>query len=106
MAGLNKHAGPVSHMGARFTAAGDSMRPILEELKSRGLMYVDSQASQYSRGPAMARGLQVPAVINSRPGFIDEDLSAVMISERLITLKNKPLEMDTPLASRGLIPSP
>lgn len=83
------YTGIVSHMGARFTAAGDSMRPILEELKSRGLMYVDSQASQYSRGPAMARGLQVPAVINSRPGFIDEDLSAVMISERLDHLEEQ-----------------
>lgn len=86
---LNGAVGVIGHMGSRFTAAGESMRPFLEELRDRGLMYVDDQSSPYSRGPSMARALQVPSAFNFQPGYIDDDLSVAMISERLDDLEKR-----------------
>ncbi len=88
---LTGYVGVISHKGSRFTAAVDSMRPIMRDLSARGLMYVDSQSSQYSVGPDLARGLSVPLAINSRIGFIDEELSAAVISERLDELEKTAL---------------
>ncbi|WP_262694036.1 divergent polysaccharide deacetylase family protein [Kordiimonas aquimaris] len=86
---LTGYTGIVTHMGARFTAAGQSIRPVLEELKSRGLMYIDSRASTYSRGPEMARALSVPSATNTITGYLDEDLSAAVINERLDQLEQQ-----------------
>lgn len=87
MAKLKGYLGVMNNKGSRFTAAKESMRPILQELGNRGLMYLDSQSTQYSAGPDLARGVGVPLAINSRPGFLDEELSAAVISERLDELE-------------------
>ncbi len=83
MSKLTGYTGVVTHKGSRFTAAVESMRPVMRELANRGLMYVDSQSTQYSVGPSLARDMGVPVAVNSRLGFIDEELSAAVISERL-----------------------
>lgn len=84
---LAGYVGIISHKGSRFTAAIDSMRPVMRELSSRGLMYIDSQASQYTVGPQLAQDMNIPVAINSRIGFIDEEPSAAVISERLDELE-------------------
>ncbi|MGH6865230.1 MAG: divergent polysaccharide deacetylase family protein [Methyloceanibacter sp.] len=35
------YVGVTNHMGAKFEAAQDALRPVLEELKQRGLLYLD-----------------------------------------------------------------
>lgn len=87
MAKLTGYLGIINNKGSRFTAARESMRPMMQELADRGLMYLDSQSSQYSTGPELARDMGVPIAINSRPGFLDEELSAAVISERLDELE-------------------
>lgn len=86
---LTGYVGVISHKGSRFTAAVDAMRPMMREMAGRGIMYVDSQASQYTVGPELAAGLNMPFAVNSRLGFIDEEPSAAVISERLDELERQ-----------------
>lgn len=87
MAKLQGYLGVINNKGSRFTAAKESMRPMMQEIQARGLMYVDSQTSQYSAGPDLARNVGIPVAVNSRLGFLDEELSAAVISERLDELE-------------------
>lgn len=87
MSKLTGYLGIINNKGSRFTAARESMRPVMQEFQARGLMYIDGQTSQYSAGPELARGLRVPVAVNSRLGFLDEELSAAVISERLDELE-------------------
>lgn len=89
---VSGYVGVITDMGSRFTAAGDSMRPVLSELRDRGLMYVDSMDTRFSRGPNMARALGVPTAYHSREGYLDSELSAVTINERLNAIEEKALE--------------
>lgn len=87
MSKLQGYLGVINNKGSRFTAAKESMRPMMQEFRARGLMYVDSQTSQYSTGPDLARDMGIPVAVNSRLGFLDEELSAAVISERLDELE-------------------
>lgn len=80
------YVGIINHMGSRFTAAVDSLRPVLDELQARGLMIVDSRASQFSRAVNMARAIGVPSAYNNR--YVDDNLSADAILAELTELEN------------------
>lgn len=84
---LTGYVGVVNYMGSRFTAASDSIRPVLEELNRRGLMFVDSRTTRYSRAAAMAKAIGLPVAINN--GYIDEDLSRTKISDQLEKLEQR-----------------
>ena len=83
---LTGYVGIINHMGSRFTAAADSLRPVLDELQSRGLMIVDSRASQFSRAVNMARAIGLPSAYNNR--YVDDNLSADAIAAELTELEN------------------
>ncbi|TNE61143.1 MAG: divergent polysaccharide deacetylase family protein [Alphaproteobacteria bacterium] len=85
MGRLTGYVGIVTHKGSRFTAAADSVRPMLDELKSRGLMFVDSRDSQYSRAASMATAIGLPTAYSNR--FIDDDLAADEIARQLDALE-------------------
>jgi polysaccharide deacetylase 2 family uncharacterized protein YibQ len=70
-----------NHMGSRFTADADHMRPVLEELKRRGLLFVDSRTSPRTVGPSIARGLGLPFV--GRDVFLDHEDDSAAIRARL-----------------------
>jgi len=78
-------AGPVvginNHMGSRFTVDRDAMRPVLEELKARGLLFLDSLTSGATVGPAVAREMGVPYAM--RDIFLDNDPRAASVRARL-----------------------
>jgi polysaccharide deacetylase 2 family uncharacterized protein YibQ len=82
---LTGYVGVINHMGARFTAAGDSLRPVLDELKFRGLMFVDSRTSSYSRAVNMARAIGLPSAYKNRD--IDENVSQEAIAAELAELE-------------------
>jgi polysaccharide deacetylase 2 family uncharacterized protein YibQ len=48
------YVGVTNHMGAMFEAAPDSLQPVLEELKRRGLLYVDDGSVQGSMAGQIA----------------------------------------------------
>ncbi len=75
------YAGVNNHMGSYFTASEPHMRLVLEELKRRGLFFLDSKTSPNSRGPALARRLGLPYA--ARDIFLDNDLSPAMIHGQL-----------------------
>jgi polysaccharide deacetylase 2 family uncharacterized protein YibQ len=75
------YVGINNHMGSRFTGDGEAMDWVLSELKSRGLMFMDSRTIAASTGQKVAAAEGVPYV--SRDIFLDDDQSAVAVQARL-----------------------
>jgi polysaccharide deacetylase 2 family uncharacterized protein YibQ len=83
----NGYVGINNHMGSRFTMDRIRMGALMAELKSRGLMWLDSRTTNGSVGAASAEAAGVPYV--TRDVFIDNEpnLDAVMKElERAIAL--------------------
>lgn len=66
---VSGYVGVTNHMGSRFTTSRSAMKPVIETLKDRGLLYVDTRASARSVGAALATEIGVPRALNDR--FID-----------------------------------
>ena len=80
------YVGVVNYMGSRFTTSRESMKPILAEIKARGLLYVDARSSARSIATVMASEMQVPRAINDR--FLDSrEVSRVTIDARLTEIE-------------------
>ncbi|MGB8275593.1 MAG: divergent polysaccharide deacetylase family protein, partial [Alphaproteobacteria bacterium] len=75
------YAGVTNHMGSRFTVSGADLRPVLDVLKSRGLMFLDSRSSDQSIAAKMAKDLGMPMAYNNR--FIDAEASRDAIDKNL-----------------------
>lgn len=82
---MTGYVGIVNHMGSRFTAASESLRPVLEEIQRRGLMLVDSRSTPYSRAASMARAIGLPTAFNN--AYIDEDVNPTVIAQQLEELE-------------------
>lgn len=78
---LSGYVGINNHMGSRFTADSEAMRPVLAELRARGLLFLDSRTSTRSVGEALARELGVPTA--SRDVFLDHEISEAFIRRQL-----------------------
>jgi polysaccharide deacetylase 2 family uncharacterized protein YibQ len=86
MAKAGGYVGLLGSMGSRFTVDAESLSPILEILKIRGLLYVDSRATSRSMGPELSSTIQLPRAFNNR--FIDTTPSLRAINSRLAELEN------------------
>ncbi len=60
-----------NHMGSRFTASPKGMAQVMRELRTRGLLFLDSVTSGGSVGAAMARRAGVPYA--QRDVFLDNE---------------------------------
>ncbi len=81
------YVGVVPTMGSRFAASEKHMTPILKALKDRGLLFLDSRASDDSVAARLASEIGVPRAINDRP--LDwAQASRVAIDARLVQLEN------------------
>lgn len=82
-------AGPVvginNHMGSRFTVDRDAMRPVLEELQARGLLFLDSRTAGGSVGVRLAQSMSVPYA--ARDVFLDNDPALAAVEARLAELE-------------------
>jgi uncharacterized protein len=82
-------AGPAvginNHMGSRFTVEREAMRPVLEELQARGLLFLDSRTAGATVGPGLARSMGVPYA--TRDVFLDNDPSIAAVQARLAELE-------------------
>lgn len=54
------YAGVMNYQGAKFAASDEAVRPILEALSSRGLMYVDNGAWARTQAPQIANEVGLP----------------------------------------------
>jgi polysaccharide deacetylase 2 family uncharacterized protein YibQ len=86
--GLGRAAGFVginNHMGSKFTADAHSMMPIMEELRARGLVFLDSRTSPSSAGIRLAVAYGVPHA--ARDVFLDDDQTPAAIAKQLARLE-------------------
>ncbi len=73
-------------MGSRFLASEEHIAPILEELKNRGMLFLDSRASEASVAGPLALKIGMASAVNDR--FLDRaQASRVAIDDRLVQLE-------------------
>ncbi|MGV3650976.1 MAG: divergent polysaccharide deacetylase family protein [Devosia sp.] len=85
MASFGGYAGIVNNMGARFTASAADLGPVMEEVGTRGLGYIDDGASNRTVAPQLASTNGVPFVRASRT--VDSDPSRAAIVAALSALE-------------------
>jgi hypothetical protein len=73
-----------NHMGSKFTADVSGMTVVMKELKSRGLLFLDSRTTSESVGLGLAQRFGVPSI--QRSVFLDnvDDLAAVNAQLRAV----------------------
>ncbi|HEV7254094.1 MAG TPA: divergent polysaccharide deacetylase family protein [Mesorhizobium sp.] len=57
------YVGAMNHMGARFTATPEAMKPFMDELGRRGLMFLDDGTSARSLAGSQAPDARVPLAV-------------------------------------------
>lgn len=70
-----------NHMGSRFTSDATAMMPVVDELKERGLLFLDSRTTGSSIAAELTRLAQVPTAV--RDVYIDHDPDRAAIRARL-----------------------
>nr|WP_295889251.1 divergent polysaccharide deacetylase family protein [uncultured Devosia sp.] len=90
MARFGGYAGVINNMGARFTASAADFSPVMEELGTRGLGYLDDGSSNRSLAHQLAAGNKVP--FSRADLVIDANPSRQSILAALASLEAKALE--------------
>ncbi|RCK52544.1 hypothetical protein TH25_05760 [Thalassospira profundimaris] len=75
------YVGVNNHMGSKFTADPERMAVVMQVMKARGLMFLDSRTSAKSVGYQEAQKFDVPAI--ERDVFLDDADDAAKISQML-----------------------
>ncbi|OSQ38080.1 divergent polysaccharide deacetylase family protein [Thalassospira mesophila] len=75
------YVGVNNHMGSKFTSDPERMAVVMQVMKSRGLMFLDSRTSAKSVGYQEAEKYSVPAI--ERDVFIDDADDATKIANML-----------------------
>src|SRR6478609_5838221 len=79
------YVGITNHMGAKFEATQDALTPVLEEVKSRGLLYLDDGSVQGSTVPQIAGAIGLDYSVASVQ--IDGNASPADIAKQLAKLE-------------------
>ena len=85
LASFDGYVGVNNHMGSRFTEDREAMAEVMEVLRSRGLLFLDSRTSETSAAFGAARSQGVPAA--QRDVFIDHDPSRAAVDAALKELE-------------------
>ena len=79
------YVGVTSFMGSKFTTSPDHLRPILTELKQRGLLFLDTGATRESVAARLGLDMGLPIAVSDR--FVDLRASRVAIDAQLLELE-------------------
>ncbi|MSO73434.1 MAG: divergent polysaccharide deacetylase family protein [Rhodospirillaceae bacterium] len=79
--GWSGYVGVNNHMGSRFTKNREHMGIVMEELKARGLLWLDSKTIGDSAGPAAAKAAGVPFL--ERDVFLDNAETVEAVTAQL-----------------------
>jgi polysaccharide deacetylase 2 family uncharacterized protein YibQ len=79
------YVGVNNHMGSKFMARPDLVKPVLEEIHERGLLFLDSRTDHKTVGTSLAQSLGMPHA--TRNVFLDNDLDAEKIRSQLAELE-------------------
>jgi len=82
---ITGYIGMVNHMGSRMTADELSLTPVLQHLKDRGLIFVDSRTTAKSVAANVSDAIDLPYAVNSR--YIDNERSEDAIMRQLNALE-------------------
>lgn len=75
------YVGINNHMGSRFTANEAGMRIVMDEVRARGLLFLDSVTSRNTTGFRLAAKAGVPHAV--RDIFLDHDIALPAIRKQL-----------------------
>jgi polysaccharide deacetylase 2 family uncharacterized protein YibQ len=79
------YVGVVSAAGSRFTTSQGDLLPILDEVKSRGLLFVDSRSTENSVAGSLAKSIGLPRAVSDLA--LDQQASRDAIDARLQQLE-------------------
>lgn len=79
------YSGVTNQMGSKFTASPDDIKPILDVIKSRGLLFLDGRTSSKSVAGPLSAEIGIPVAINNR--FLDHKANRATIDARLQDLE-------------------
>jgi uncharacterized protein len=82
---LDGYVGINNHMGSRFTQERGGMSVVMEEVKARGLLFLDSVTIGHTVGAAIAMAMHVPAA--ERNVFLDDVPTAAGVQRQLAVLE-------------------
>ncbi|HEV8679563.1 MAG TPA: divergent polysaccharide deacetylase family protein [Stellaceae bacterium] len=75
------YVGVSNHMGSRFTAVPEALKPVLQAINTRGLMFLDTRQTPRSVAIKLAAEIGLPRAFNNRS--LDQEASRVAIDARL-----------------------
>lgn len=81
LAQFSGYVGINNHMGSHFTSDAADMVPVLQDLKTRGLLFLDSRTTNATVGRRVA--LQVGIPFAERDVFLDNDLGSKAVGAQL-----------------------
>ena len=102
MARFGGYVGLINNMGARFTASAADFSPVMEELGTRGLGYIDDGSSNRSLAPQLAAGNKVPC--SRADVMIDTNPSRTPILAALGSLESKALQNGSAIGIVSALP--
>lgn len=82
---MDGYVGANNHMGSRFTEDAAGMRVVLEELRVRGMLFLDSRTTGRSACAGVAATVGLPFA--SRNVFLDNDTSAAAVRSQILVLE-------------------
>ena len=80
------YVGVVSAAGSRFTTSQADLLPILDEVKARGLMFVDSHSTDNSIAGPLSKSIGLPRAVSDFA--LDQQASRDAIDQRLLQLEH------------------
>lgn len=80
------YVGINNHMGSRFMENPGALKPVMSELKARGMLFLDSRTTMQSVGRRLA--LQAGVPYGSRDIFLDNERSAERVARQLRRVEN------------------
>ncbi len=83
---MQGYVGVITGMGGRFTPMDASVRPIMEELKVRGLMMIDASGAAKSVVSKIAKELKVPRAAGDL--IVADDISRQKTGRKLISAES------------------
>jgi len=79
-----------NHMGSKFTENAGKTAAVMEEIKSRGLFFIDSRTTPHTT--AYDTGLRLGVPVGRRDVFLDNERDALKIRDRLFELADRALK--------------
>jgi polysaccharide deacetylase 2 family uncharacterized protein YibQ len=102
MSRLTNYVGVINYTGAKFTASTEQLTPVMQDLASRGVMFVDDGSSSRSIAEGVADTAHAPFV--KADMTIDTTTTEAAIDARLAQLENLARSRGTAIGTASALP--